>query len=83
MTMTEGQTTVPALELSRSWRKSFRSTKIIRGVDLAIRQQAKRHAVIGPNWRRKITLFHLISGITQPSAGRIHSARQDNHRPTA
>jgi len=74
MTMTETNT-VPALELS-GLEKSFGSTKIIRGVDLAI-PTGERHAVIGPNGAGKSTLFHLISGHYQPSAGRIHLRGQD------
>jgi branched-chain amino acid transport system ATP-binding protein len=35
------------------------------------------HAVIGPNGAGKTTLFNLISGIDQPSAGRISLAGQD------
>lgn len=74
MTMTEAKT-VPALELS-GLEKSFGSTKIIRGVDLAI-PTGERHAVIGPNGAGKSTLFHLISGHYQPSAGSIHLRGQD------
>jgi branched-chain amino acid transport system ATP-binding protein len=35
------------------------------------------HAVIGPNGAGKTTLFNLISGIDQPSAGRITLGGQD------
>jgi branched-chain amino acid transport system ATP-binding protein len=50
--------------------KSFGSSKIINGVDLAI-PRGERHAIIGPNGAGKSTLFNLISGFYEVSAGYI------------
>lgn len=74
MTMTPTSDT-PALEL-RGLEKSFGSTRIIRGVDLAI-PTGERHAVIGPNGAGKSTLFHLISGHYRPTSGSIRLRGQD------
>jgi|GEM_PF-391086 len=61
---------IPALAL-RGIEKRFGSTRILRGVDLAI-EPGERHALIGPNGAGKSTLFNLIAGGARPSAGRIH-----------
>ncbi|WP_417684012.1 ABC transporter ATP-binding protein [Roseibium sp.] len=66
--MTNSATT-PVLEL-KGLEKSFGSTRIIRGVDLAV-PAGERHAVIGPNGAGKSTLFHLISGHYTPTSGSI------------
>ncbi|MBC5784654.1 ABC transporter ATP-binding protein [Ramlibacter sp. USB13] len=54
----------------RGLRKSFGETEIIRGVDLELLPH-ERHALIGPNGAGKSTVFHLVSGMLQPSAGEI------------
>ena len=58
-----------AIEL-KGVRKSFGTTEIIRGIDLAI-AQGERHAVIGPNGAGKSTLFNLISGRFALTSGAI------------
>jgi branched-chain amino acid transport system ATP-binding protein len=58
-----------ALELTQIT-KRFGATKILRGVDLSIRQ-GERHALIGPNGAGKSTLFDLIAGRTKPTSGHI------------
>jgi len=50
--------------------KSFGSTEIIRGVNLAI-ERGERHAIIGPNGAGKSTLYNLITAKYVPTAGRI------------
>ncbi len=50
--------------------KSFGSSKIINGVNLAI-PKGERHAIIGPNGAGKSTLFNLISGFYEVSSGYI------------
>jgi branched-chain amino acid transport system ATP-binding protein len=50
--------------------KSFGSSKIINGVNLAI-PKGERHAIIGPNGAGKSTLFNLISGFYEVSTGYI------------
>lgn len=50
--------------------KSFGSSKIINGVNLAI-PKGERHAIIGPNGAGKSTLFNLISGFYEVNTGYI------------
>jgi branched-chain amino acid transport system ATP-binding protein len=56
--------------------KSFGSTEIIRGVNLAI-DQGERHAIIGPNGAGKSTLYNLITAKYVPTAGRIRLRGED------
>ncbi|MES3020391.1 MAG: ABC transporter ATP-binding protein [Pseudomonadota bacterium] len=58
-----------ALEL-KGVRKSFGSSEIIRGANLAV-AKGERCAVIGPNGAGKSTLFNLVSGRFGVSAGEI------------
>jgi branched-chain amino acid transport system ATP-binding protein len=60
---------IPALALY-GIEKRFGSTRILRGVDLAV-EPGERHALIGPNGAGKSTLFNLIAGGARPNAGRI------------
>lgn len=50
--------------------KSFGETKIIRGVNLTVKDR-QRHGLIGPNGAGKSTLFNLISGHYVPTSGDI------------
>ncbi|OFZ84962.1 MAG: ABC transporter ATP-binding protein [Betaproteobacteria bacterium RBG_16_66_20] len=54
----------------RDVHKSFGTTKIIHGVNLAI-GAGERHAIIGPNGAGKSTLYNLISGRFPLSAGQV------------
>ncbi|MGW8269554.1 MAG: ABC transporter ATP-binding protein [Burkholderiales bacterium] len=56
--------------------KSFGSTEIIRGVNLAV-EQGERHAIIGPNGAGKSTLYNLITAKYVPTAGRIRLRGED------
>jgi len=56
--------------------KSFGSTEVIRGVNLAI-EQGERHAIIGPNGAGKSTLYNLITTKYVPTAGRIRLRGED------
>ena len=58
--------------------KNFGETRIIRDVDLEIRE-GEKHAIIGPNGAGKSTLFHLISGRYNVSSGSIRFKDQDIH----
>ena len=46
------------------------------GVTLNL-QQGARHALIGPNGAGKTTLINLLTGVLQPTEGRIHLLGQD------
>ena len=58
-----------ALEL-KDLRKSFGTTEIIRGINLAV-EPGQRIAIIGPNGAGKSTLFNLISGRFAPTSGQV------------
>ncbi len=48
----------------------FSGLKVLMGVNLLIRE-GERHAIIGPNGAGKTTLFNVITGMYNPSKGRI------------
>lgn len=50
--------------------RRFAGLVAVDGVDMAV-EAGGVHAVIGPNGAGKTTLFNLVSGLVQPSAGRI------------
>jgi branched-chain amino acid transport system ATP-binding protein len=50
--------------------KNFRGLKAVSGVNLNI-EEASIHSIIGPNGAGKTTLFNLITGSTQPVAGKV------------
>lgn len=65
----------PALQLtgvSKRWGK----TEVLRSVDLTV-LPGECHAIIGPNGAGKSTLFHVISGLTAASSGKVQLAGRD------
>jgi len=64
-----------ALEI-QDLNKSFGALAVARDINLALPKGA-RHALIGPNGAGKTTLVNLISGVLQPSAGRVLLDGQD------
>jgi branched-chain amino acid transport system ATP-binding protein len=61
---------------------AFGGFKALDGISLTF-QPGERTAIIGPNGAGKTTLFNVISGIYQPSEGRIAVAGTDlTRRPT-
>jgi branched-chain amino acid transport system ATP-binding protein len=55
---------------------AFGGIKAVDGVSLTAKA-GQIHSIIGPNGAGKTTLFNLISGIYQPSQGRVTLAGQD------
>jgi len=64
-----------ALEI-QDLNKSFGALAVARDINLALPKGA-RHALIGPNGAGKTTLVNLITGVLQPSAGRVLLDGQD------
>jgi branched-chain amino acid transport system ATP-binding protein len=56
--------------------KRFEGLVAVDGVDLAVGAGEIR-AIVGPNGAGKTTLFNLISGLYEPTAGRIHLLGED------
>jgi ABC-type branched-subunit amino acid transport system ATPase component len=56
--------------------KSFGGLQVIRDLDFSVRP-GEATALIGPNGAGKTTVFNIISGVYQPTSGRILLAGQD------
>ena len=65
-------------------RKTFDSTEILKGIDLAI-EDGEFIALIGPSGCGKSTLLRIIAGLEPQSSGevRIEGVRVDGIRPSA
>ncbi len=63
-------TTSPYAVEIRDVQKSFGITKVIRDLNLKVKQ-GERHALIGPNGAGKSTTFNLISGYMAPTSGDV------------
>jgi ABC-type branched-subunit amino acid transport system ATPase component len=61
--------TVAALEI-QGLCKNFGALEVARQIDMALAPGA-RHALIGPNGAGKTTLINLITGVLDPTAGKI------------
>jgi len=61
-------------------RKTYRVGKVdvpaLRGVDLQV-ESGEFLSIVGPSGSGKSTLFHIIGGLTPPTAGRVSVAGQD------
>ncbi len=55
---------------------AFGGVKAVDGVSLKV-QPRRIHSIIGPNGAGKTTLFNLISGLYQPSSGKVRLAGED------
>ena len=64
----------------RGLRKVYRVGKVdvpaLRGVDLSV-QPGEFLSIVGPSGSGKSTLFHIIGGLTPPTAGKVRVADQD------
>ncbi len=55
---------------TRALCKSFGALEVARGIDFRLEAGA-RHALIGPNGAGKTTFVNLLTGLLQPSSGRV------------
>ena len=64
----------------RGLRKTYHVGEVdvhaLRGVDLDV-QSGEFLSVVGPSGSGKSTLFHIVGGLTPPSAGTVHIAGRD------
>jgi branched-chain amino acid transport system ATP-binding protein len=56
--------------------KDFSGLEVLCGISLEI-QRGERHAIIGPNGAGKSTVFNVITGLYNPSRGKIFFLDQD------
>src|SRR6266700_1432561 len=69
----------PIIEIEQL-RKTYRVGKVdvqaLRGVDLTV-PRGEFLSIVGPSGSGKSTLFHIIGGLTPPSAGNVRVAGQN------
>ena len=61
--------TTPALVLE-NLSKSFGGLQVLRDISLTV-ERGQSTALIGPNGAGKTTVFNVVSGVYEPTAGRI------------
>ncbi|HVV63796.1 MAG TPA: ABC transporter ATP-binding protein [Pseudolabrys sp.] len=66
---------MPALQV-QGINRSFGALRVARDIDLTLDRGARR-ALIGPNGAGKTTLINLITGVLQPSSGKVLLDGQD------
>ena len=65
-----------ALLETRGLSRSFGALEVARAIDFRLEAGA-RHALIGPNGAGKTTFINLLTGVLEPSAGRVLLAGED------
>lgn len=71
----------PLLE-ARGLQRSFGRVRILRGLDLSLRE-GEALAVVGPNGAGKTTLLRILAGLMRPTAGQIQVLGQSLDRRSA
>jgi len=63
-------------DLHKTYRVGKVEVPALRGVDLSV-QPGEFLSIVGPSGSGKSTLFHIIGGLTPPTAGKVRVADQD------
>ncbi|MEO8660584.1 MAG: ABC transporter ATP-binding protein [Bryobacteraceae bacterium] len=75
--MTNGKDAIIRIEgLTKVYHVGDVDVHALRGVDLEV-QRGEFLSVVGPSGSGKSTLFHILGGLTHPTAGAIHINNQD------
>jgi putative ABC transport system ATP-binding protein len=74
--MTEGEPIISIRGLRKTYRVGEVDVHALRGVDLDV-QPGEFVSVVGPSGSGKSTLFHIVGGLTPPTAGTIQIAGRD------
>jgi putative ABC transport system ATP-binding protein len=74
--MTNGQPIISIRGLRKTYRAGEVDVHALRGVDLDV-QPGDFVSVVGPSGSGKSTLFHIVGGLTPPTAGTIHIGGRD------
>jgi len=73
---TSERTSLRVEGLQKVYGKAPAETTVLRGVDLTV-ETGKFVCIMGPSGSGKSTLLHLISGLDEPTAGRVELAGKD------
>ena len=74
--MTEGQPIISTRGLRKTYHVGEVDVHALRGVDLDV-QPGEFVSIVGPSGSGKSTLFHILGGLTPPTAGTVRIAGRD------
>src|SRR5277367_1267534 len=74
--MTEGQPIISIRNLQKTYHAGEVDVHALRGVDLDVRPD-EFVSIVGPSGSGKSTLFHIVGGLTPPTAGTVRIAGRD------
>jgi putative ABC transport system ATP-binding protein len=74
--MNNGEPIISIRGLRKTYRVGDVDVHALRGVDLDV-QAGEFVSIVGPSGSGKSTLFHIVGGLTPPTAGTIHIAGRD------
>jgi putative ABC transport system ATP-binding protein len=74
--MTDGQPIISIRNLRKTYHAGEVDVHALRGVDLDV-QPGEFVSIVGPSGSGKSTLFHIVGGLTPPTAGTVRIAGRD------